>query len=388
MNIADFTIKSAHEALKSKEFSVLELMHASLDRIKKVDDKIHAFLLVTESAARKQAEKAQKIIDDGSDISPLTGIPIAHKDMFLTDGIETTASSNILKGYIPPYTATAVKRLEESGAVMVGKLNCDAFAHGSSTENSDFGPTKNPYDTERVPGGSSGGSAAAVAAGEVLFATGTDTGGSIRHPAGFCNVVGLKPTYGRVSRYGVIAMASSTDCPGPIARTVEDCAFALTALAGYDPPDATSSERAVPNYASYIKRDVKNFRIGIPNEFFGEGLDPRIEKLVRDAAAKFEELGAIVEGVSLPHVDYALATYYVLMSSEVSSNLARYDGIRYGHSVERNPHLRTANLNAVYERSRGTGFGAEAKRRIMLGTYALSAGYYDAFYKKALAVRA
>lgn len=387
MDLYNFTIKAAHEALKSKQISVAELVSASLDRIKKVDEKLHAFLLVADKEANKQAVAAQKRLDEGDRVNSLLGIPMAHKDVFCTRGIETTASSNILKGYIPPYSATVVESLDKAGAVSLGKLNCDAFAHGSSTENSDFGPTKNPYNTDYVPGGSSGGSAAAVASGEVLFATATDTGGSIRHPAGFCNVVGLKPTYGRVSRYGVIAMASSTDSPGPITRTVEDCAFVLSAMAGYDGKDSVTSKQAPVDYMEGLKKGVKGLRIGIPNEFFAEGLDPAVEKLVRAAVLEFERLGAKIEGVTMPTISYSLAAYYIIMPSEVSSNLARYDGIKYGYSVEREHPRSKFALTDVYMRSRGDGFGAEAKRRIMLGTYALSSGYYDAYYKKAQKVR-
>lgn len=386
MDIAELSIKEAHELLKQRKLSVMELTEAGLKRIAKVEPKVHAFLLVAEEKAKEQAQAAQARYDKQEGINPLLGIPLAHKDMYCTRGVETTAASNILKGYIPPYSATVVERLEAAGAVMMGKLNCDAFAHGSSTENSDFGPSKNPYDTERVPGGSSGGSAVAVATSEVMLATGTDTGGSIRHPAGFCNIVGLKPTYGRVSRYGIVAMASSTDSPGPMARTVEDCALALEVMAGHDKMDSTSSRRDVPKYSELLKQDIKGLRIGVPNEFFASGIDPEVEKLTRVAIMKLEELGARVEGVSLPRLDYSLAVYYILMPSEVSSNLARYDGIKYGYSVERGK-VKVRDLEEVYKLSRHQGFGVEAKRRIMLGTYALSSGYYDAYYKKARQVQ-
>ena len=387
MNLSDLTIQSAHELLKSKKVSVRELLDASLARIKQVDEKVHAFLLVTETEAVKQADRAQDRFDNNENVNPLLGIPMAHKDIFCTEGIETTAASNILKGYIPPYSSTVVKKLEKAGSVMVGKVNLDAFAHGASTENSDFGASKNPYDTTRVPGGSSGGSAVAVASGETLFATGTDTGGSIRLPAAFTNTVGLKPTYGRVSRYGVIAMASSTDCPSPIAKNVTDCALVLQAMAGHDPKDATSSQRSVPDYTKFLGKSVKGMKIGLPKEFFAAGLDSKVENLTREALKKFEELGASVDEVSLPSLDYALAAYYIIQPSEVSSNLARFDGIRYGYSVERDDKYKAKSLYDVYAKSRSAGFGAEAKRRIMLGTYTLSAGYYDAYYKKAQAVR-
>ncbi|MEK9181131.1 MAG: amidase family protein, partial [Patescibacteria group bacterium] len=368
MDLTTLTIKEARRLLASREISVRELVEASLDRIARLEISVHAFLHVTADQARAEAEAAQKRLDEGKTLTPLLGIPMAHKDVYCTEGVETTAASKILQGYIPPYNATVVARLKGAGAICVGKANCDAFAHGSSTENSDFGPSKNPYDLDFVPGGSSGGSAVAVACGEALFATGTDTGGSIRHPAGFTNLVGLKPTYGRVSRFGVIAMASSTDCPGPMAKTVEDCALVLSAMAGHDGRDSTSSRRAVPDYSAGLGSGVKNWKIGVPNEFFSGGMHPEVEKLTRAAILKFEELGAAVEGVSLPNVEYSMPVYYIVQTSEVSSNLARYDGIKYGFSVEREKNFR-GSLLEVYEESRGRGFGAEAKRRIMLGTY-------------------
>jgi len=386
MDVEKLTIKSARQLLDDKKISVKELTEASLKRARDLNDKLNSFVLIDEEGALKAAEQAQEVLDRG-DGGPLTGIPMAHKDMFCTAGIETTACSNILKSYIPPYDATVVARLKKSGAVSLGKLNCDAFAHGASTENSDFGPSRNPYDTDYVPGGSSGGSAVAVSSGAVLFSTGTDTGGSIRQPASFNNVVGLKPTYGRVPRTGVIAMASSTDCPGPIAKNVEDTALVLAAMAGADRKDATSSSLPVQNYLESLTTDLKGLKIGVPNEFFEEGLDPKVEDLIRKAISQLEELGATVEGVSLPHVSYSLATYYIVMPSELSSNLSRYDGIKYGYSVERKKGYKAQNLQAVYEHSRSQGFGLEAKRRILLGTYALSAGYYDAYYKKAQQVR-
>ena len=387
MDISELTIASARKLLAEKKLSAPELVKSALARIKTLESKLHAFLLVTEERALKQADIAQKLLGRGEIPSPLLGIPMAHKDVYCTQGVETTAASNILKGYIPPYSATVAEKLEKAGAISLGKLNLDAFAHGSSTENSDFGPTKNPYNLEYVPGGSSGGSAAAVSASEVLFATGTDTGGSIRLPASFTNTVGLKPTYGRVSRYGIIAMASSTDSPGPITRTVEDCALVLSAMAGHDERDSTSSTRSVPDYASFLGRDIKGWKIGVPKEFFGEGLNPKAGALIRAAIKKFEELGAKISEVDMPHLPYSLAVYYIIMPSEVSSNLARYDGIKYGYSAEKLSDFSPRDLLEVYTQSRGRGFGAEAKRRIMLGTYALSSGYYDAYYKKAQAVR-
>ncbi|HLC45111.1 MAG: glutaminyl-tRNA synthase (glutamine-hydrolyzing) subunit A [Candidatus Doudnabacteria bacterium RIFCSPHIGHO2_01_FULL_50_11] len=387
MPLQTLTISSAHKLLLSKQLSVPELVKQHLDRIEAVDPKIHAFLRVQKDNALMRAQQSQKRYDAGSPRSSLDGIPMGHKDLFCVQGVETTAGSNILKGYVPPYSATTALKLEEAGAIMLGKLNQDAFGHGSSTENSDFGPTKNPYNLSRVPGGSSGGSGAAVAASEVLFATGTDTGSSIRLPAAFTNTVGLKPTYGRVSRYGVIAMASSLDCPGPITKTVEDCALVMETMAGHDEHDATSSTKPVPQYSARLATGVKNLKIGVLKEFFSEGLHPQILERTKQALAKLELLGAKLEEVSLPSCDYALAVYYILMTSEVSSNLARYDGIKYGYSVERQSEIKIPTLQAVYEESRRLGFGAEAKLRIMLGTFALSSGYYDAYYKKALQAR-
>ncbi|MDP2933731.1 MAG: Asp-tRNA(Asn)/Glu-tRNA(Gln) amidotransferase subunit GatA, partial [bacterium] len=386
MDLKTLTIKKAHELLVKKEFSVLELTNACLERIAEVDPKIHAFLTVVPEKAKQQAMEAQKRFDASVGINPLLGIPVAHKDLYCTEGVETTAASGILKGYVPPYSATVAERLEQAGAVLMGKTNCDAFGHGSSTENSDFGPTLNPYDLEYVPGGSSGGSAAAVATGEVFFSTGTDTGSSIRLPAAFTNTVGLKPTYGRVSRYGIIAMASSLDCPGPITRTVEDCALVLSAMAGHDPKDATSSRRQVPDYQAFLGKSIKGWKVGIVKEFFSQGLIPEVGEATKKAIAELEKLGAEVEEISLPSLEYALAVYYIITPSEVSSNLARYDGIKYGFSVEKEKE-KIADLLSVYEQSRGKGFGAEAKRRIMIGTYALSSGYYDAYYVKAQKVR-
>jgi len=386
MDISELTVASAHKLLSERKLSAPELVRASLARIAALEPKLHAFLLVTREQALAQAEAAQKVIDSKKEFSPLLGIPVAHKDLYCTKGVETTAASGILKGYVPPYSATAAERLEQTGAVLMGKTNCDAFGHGSSTENSDFGPTLNPYDLEYVPGGSSGGSAAAVATGEVLFSTGTDTGSSIRLPAAFTNTVGLKPTYGRVSRYGIIAMASSLDCPGPITRTVEDCAQVLSAMAGHDPKDATSSRRPVPDYPAFLGKSIKGWKVGVIKEFFSQGLVPEVGEVTKKAIAELENLGAEVEEISLPSLEYALAVYYIITPSEISSNLARYDGIKYGFSVEKEKE-KIVDLLAVYEQSRGSGFGAEAKRRIMIGTYALSSGYYEAYYVKAQKVR-
>ena len=361
------TILKAHKGLKNKDFSSRELTLSCLKRIEEVEDDLNAFITVTTKDGLKAADAVDQLIAAGEKIPPLAGIPVAIKDIFCTKDIETTAGSNILKGFIPPYDATVIKKLKAQNAVIIGKTNCDAFAHGSSGENSDFGPTKNPWDLERVPGGSSSGSAAATASGETIFAIGTDTGGSIRLPSGFCNLVGLKPTYGRVSRYGVIAMASSLDSPGPIAKTVTDCALVAQTMAGHDPLDSTTPNVPVPNYQEALKRDISGLKIGVPQEYFQEGIEPEVEKLVRRAIRQLEELGAEIVEISLPHTKYGVATYALTCHPEVSSNLARYDGIRFGHQRE--------------------SFGDEAKRRIMLGTFTLSSGYYDQYYEKAQRVR-
>jgi len=366
------TIQKAKELLQAKEISAQDLVRASLKTIDDTDETLNAYLTVrSEKDLLEEAQAVDEKVSLGEELRPLEGIPIALKDIYSTERLETTAGSNILKGYISPYDATTVKKLKEAGAIIIGKTNLDAFAHGASGENSDFGPTKNPYDLTKVPGGSSSGSAVAVASGSALMAMGTDTGGSIRLPASFCNVVGLKPTYGRVSRYGVIAMASSLDCMGHFTRTVEDSALVLSVTAGHDPYDATSRENSVPDYLSLLlpssSHPLKSLRIGLPQEYLGEGLDPTIKSLVLAAVKKMEELGASVTEVSLPHTDAAVAVYYIICPSEVSANLARFDGVRYGH---RRDH-----------------FGPEAKRRIMLGTYALSSGYYDSYYLQAQKVR-
>lgn len=366
MNLNELTILEALRKLEKKEFSAVDLINAYLQRIKSLDPKLNAFITVCEKEALAEAQKADEKRSNGSKL-PLLGIPIALKDLFITKGIRTTAASKILKDYIPQYDGTVVSKLKNAGAVIIGKTNCDAWAHGSSGENSDFGPVKNPYNLEYIPGGSTSGSAAAVPSGMCLMATGTDTGGSIRLPAGFCNVVGLKPTYGRVSRYGVIAMASSLDSIGHLTKTVEDNAYVLQITAGSDSKDATTPKKAVPDYLSYLTKGVRGVKIGIPKEYFGKGLDPRVKKLIKNALHDFETQGAELVEISLPHTEYAIEVYYIVQTAEVSSNLARYDGIRYG--------------------SQRNSFGDEAKRRIMLGTYVLSAGYYDAFYKKAMQVR-
>lgn len=370
MELCELTIKEAREGLQNKKFSSRELVEACLGRIKKLEPKLNAFITVCEKEALGEAERADKILgrqkaEDGK--SQLLGIPIAFKDLYSTKNIRTTAASRVLDDYIPVYDATAVAKLKAAGAIIIGKTNCDAWAHGSSGENSDFGPTKNPWDLSRVPGGSSSGSAVAVAAGECLAATGTDTGGSIRLPASFCNVVGLKPTYGRVSRYGIVAMASSLDSIGHFTKTVEDCALILGSTAGYDHYDATTLPVPVGDYVQDLDEGIKNLKIGVPKEYFISGMDNDIEQKIKEALKKMEELGAEIVEISLPHTEYALATYYIIQPAEVSSNLARYDGIRYGSARQ--------------------NFGDEAKRRIMLGTYTLSAGYYETYYLKAMKVR-
>src|SRR5258708_11861157 len=359
----DLTIKSALDGIKKKEFSSEELTSSCLEEIEKKKE-LNAFITVDRQGTLNQARHADIKIKDGIRL-PLLGIPIALKDIFLTKGLRTTAGSKVLEDYVPQYDATVVRKLYEAGAVIIGKTNLDAWAHGSSGENSDFGPTKNPFDKTRVPGGSSSGSAVAVASGMALAATGTDTGGSIRLPASFCSVVGLKPTYGRVSRYGILAMSSSMDSIGHFTKTVEDSAIFLNVTAGIDPMDATTPSKEIPNYEKNLK-EIKKIKIGIPKEYFGEGLDKKIKEQVEKAVSFFEKEKFEIIEVSLPHTQYAIACYYVIQPSEVSSNLARYDGIRYGFNSSR--------------------FGEEAKRRIILGTFTLSAGYYDAYYKKAIKV--
>lgn len=347
-----------------------------MERIKKLNPSIHAFLFVAEEASLADAARADKLIADGEGFA-LTGIPFAVKDNILVKGMQATAGSKILENYIAPYDATVIKKLKESGPIMLGKTNLDEWGMGVSTENSAYGPTKNPYDLERVPGGSSGGSAAAVAASMALFALGTDTGGSSRQPASMCGVVGFKPTYGRASRYGLIALGSSLDQPGVLACTVEDAAIAFQAMAGADEWDSTSLPRPVPDYTKLLREDLKGIKVGVPKEYLAEGLHPEVKKIIEGAIVQFERLGALVESMSLPNAKYALAAYYVILPVEISANLSRYDGIRYGLSIS------GESLADVYYNSRSTGLGVEAKRRIMIGTYASSAGYYDAYYKKA-----
>lgn len=379
------TISEASTQLASGKITSVDLTKTVLNHIKDVEPKIEAYITVMEDAALEAAKASDERRAKGKALGKLDGIPLAVKDLLCTKGVQTSAASNILKGFIPCYDATVVKKLKDAGVVIIGKTNLDAFAHGSSTENSDFKTTKNPWDTSRVPGGSSGGSAAAVAADECLGAIGTDTGGSIRQPASLCGVFGLKPTYGRVSRYGVIAMASSLDVIGPIAKTTEDTALLLEVIAGRDELDGTTLNAPVPEYTKSLECNIRGKKIGIPKEYFQKGMDEDVEAVVKEAIEKLKKLGAEIIEISLPHTEYALAVYYILQPAEVSSNLSRYDGIRYGFSPLRDD--RNLTLEEVYAKSRGSGFGDEAKRRIMLGTYVLSAGYYDAYYRKATKLR-
>ena len=374
-----------HEAgamLRARQISAVELTRAHLERIRAVDDKVKAFTLVTDELALQQAQEADRHFQNGDTVTPLTGIPLAIKDVICTKGITTTCGSNMLKDFKPPYDAAVMERLNAAGAVMLGKTNMDEFAMGSSTEHSAFFTTQNPWDLERAPGGSSGGSAAAVAAGMAMGALGSDTGGSIRQPAALCNVVGLKTTYGRVSRYGLVAFASSLDQIGPFARSARDAALILQAIAGPDPCDSTSSPQGVPDYSANLNGSIKGLRIGVPEEYWVEGTQPGVEKAVRNDIEKLREMGAEVGEVSLPHTKYGVPVYYIIAPAEASANLARYDGVKYGYS-----YRDTSDMWEALEKTRQYGFGQEVKRRIMLGTYALSSGYYDAYYKRAEKVR-
>jgi aspartyl-tRNA(Asn)/glutamyl-tRNA(Gln) amidotransferase subunit A len=382
MSLVDSTLVQLSQALARGEASSVEATRACLERIGQRDGELGAFLSLDEAGALAAAKAADARRARGEALGPLDGVPLALKDNILTKGHVTTAGLKILDGFVPPYDATVTARLRGAGAVLLGKCNLDEFAMGSSTENSAFRPAHNPYAWGHTPGGSSGGSAVAVAARLVFGALGTDTGGSIRQPAALTNVVGLKPTWGRVSRYGVVAFASSLDQVGPLTRTVADAAAMLQAISGRDPLDATSSDEAVPDFSARLGEGVKGLRIGLPVEYQVEGLDPEVDAAIRDAAKRFEALGATLVPVSLPHTKYALAAYYVIAPSEASSNLARYDGVRFGHRAKA-----VKNLGELYEKSRAEGFGAEVKRRIMLGTFALSAGYHDAYYVKAQQVR-
>ncbi len=380
-DICQLTIHRAHQLLEQREISSIELTQAILDRIREVEEKVHAFVTITQESALLQAREADRRIKKG-EATPLTGIPVLIKDNICTRGIRTTCSSRMLENFVPPYDATVMEKLNREGVVVVGKSNMDEFAMGSSTEHSAFSLTNNPWDLSRVPGGSSGGSAVAVACDQTIYALGSDTGGSIRQPAGFCNVVGLKPTYGRVSRYGLVAFASSLDQIGPLTKDVTDCALVMNTIAGYDPRDSTSVPYPVPDYTRSLIPDLHGLRLGVPKEYFVSGMQKGVEEAMLSAISKLEELGAEVDWeVSLPHTPYALAVYYIIAPSEASANLARYDGVKYGFSHQ------ARSMWQSMDETRQFGFGPEVKRRIILGTYALSAGYYDAYYLKAQKVR-
>jgi aspartyl-tRNA(Asn)/glutamyl-tRNA(Gln) amidotransferase subunit A len=382
LSLFDFRLQEIHNKLHAKELSVTDLVDAAYTRITEVDFKVQAFLTLNEENARKGAKELDGQLGQNGTRGFLFGLPIGLKDNMVTEGLTTTCASQFLSNYHPIYDATVVQKLKEAQTVTIGKLNMDEFAMGGSNENSSFHPTYNPWKLDHVPGGSSGGSAAAVASGEVFFALGSDTGGSIRQPAAYCGIVGLKPTYGLVSRFGLVAFASSLDQIGPLTKNVEDSAYLLQAIAGHDPKDSTSVKVDIPDYISSLTGDVRGLRIAVPKEYLGKGIEPAVKEKVLEALKVFEGLGAIWEEVSMPHTDYAIATYYLLASSEASSNLARFDGVRYGVRSEQ-----ANNLLDVYQMSRSEGFGPEVKRRIMLGTYALSSGYYDAYYLKAQKVR-
>jgi len=375
------TIRALSEALKKREISSTEVTRAYLNRIDHLDDRIKAYLHVDAETALKEAHRADELLQGGEG-TPLTGIPMGIKDVICMEGIPNTCGSKILQNYIPPYSATVIEKLHKEHVVFLGKLNMDEFAMGSSTENSRFQVTRNPWDLERIPGGSSGGSAAAVAAALCAGALGTDTGGSIRQPASLCGIVGLKPTYGRVSRFGLVAFASSLDQIGPMTRSVWDAALLLNVISGHDPKDSTSMPKEVPDYTANLDRGLKGLRIGIPKEYFIEGIDEEVATSVHEAIEAMKDAGAEIVDLSLPHTEYAIATYYIIATAEASSNLARYDGVRYGFREST-----AGTLREMYEKTRSEGFGTEVKRRIMLGTYVLSAGYYDAYYRKAQQVR-
>jgi len=376
------TIHELQEKLRDGSITSVEVTESVYRRIASVEERVHSYITLMEEYAIGQAREADRRIKEGN-AGELTGIPIALKDILCTKGIRTTCGSRILENFIPPYDATIVRKLKDAGAVFVGKTNMDEFAMGSSTETSWFGITKNPWDLERIPGGSSGGSAAAVAADECIASLGTDTGGSIRQPAALCGAVGMKPTYGRVSRFGMVAFASSLDQIGPITKDVEDCAIMMNVISGHDINESTSVAMKVPNYRKFISRDIKGWTVGIPREYFVEGIDPEIKAAADKTIKTLEGLGAQCLEISLPHTEYCVAIYYIIAPSEASSNLARYDGVRYGFRAKDGE-----NLLDMYKKTRSSGFGAEVKRRIMLGTYSLSSGYYDAYYKKASQVRA
>jgi aspartyl-tRNA(Asn)/glutamyl-tRNA(Gln) amidotransferase subunit A len=382
MDPQSLTIDAARAAIQELRTTATALAEDFYQRIEKQDPLIGAYLTLSKERALAKASAIDALAEKGEKLPPLGGVPVAIKDVMVTRGVRTTAGSKILGNYIPPYDCTAVARMEAAGAVVLGKLNCDEFAMGSSNENSAWRPVRNPRDLSRVPGGSSGGSAAAVAANMAVATLGSDTGGSIRQPASFCGVVGLMPTYGRVSRYGLIAFASSLDRIGPLTRTVKDAALVLRTIAGRDPMDATSAEVPVPDYVAELEKPVRGLRLGVPKEYFGEGLDDEVRKSVEAAIQRLAKLGCEIVPISLPHTKYAIPTYYIVATAEASSNLARFDGVRYGFRASD-----ARGVSEMYRRSRDQGFGAEVKRRIMLGTYALSAGYYDAYYLKAQKVR-
>src|SRR5882724_5997156 len=381
MNLAALTLHEAREKLRKGEFSAQELTEAVFRRICETEEKLHSYITLSHDTALKEAKQADERLKTDTNPHSLLGIPIAVKDNFLTHGIRTTCASKFLENFIPPYDCTTVKKLRASGVIIIGKTNLDEFAMGSSAENSAFFATRNPWDTDRVPGGSSGGSAAAVAADECIVALGSDTGGSIRQPAALCSCVGLKPSYGRVSRYGLVAFASSLDQIGCLAKEVGDAATVLEVLSGVDHRDSTSVPQPVPRYAANLTGDIKGLKLGLAKEYMVGGLDPEVKQAIDAAVKQLEKLGAEIVEVSLPHTDYAVATYYIIATAEASANLARFDGIRYGLRVE------GADPIELYSKTRGTGFGAEVKRRIILGTYVLSSGYYDAYYLRAQKVR-
>ena len=385
LDLNSLTAVSTRNAIEQRQVTATALAEAFYQKIETEDKEVHAYLTLCRDRAFAQAARIDALADKGSPLPPLAGVPLGIKDVMVTKGVRSTAGSKILGNFIPPYDCTAVVRLEAAGAVILGKLNCDEFAMGSSNENSAWGPVRNPHDLTRVPGGSSGGSAACVAANTAVASLGSDTGGSIRQPASFCGVVGLLPTYGRVSRYGLIAFASSLDHIGPLTKSVSDNALLLKTIAGRDPMDSTSADVPVPDYTEEIGKPVKGLRLGVPKEYFAEGLDPEVRAAVESAIQKLAAAGCEVVPISLPSTKYAIPTYYVVATAEASSNLARFDGVRYGYRAAKE---NAKTLSAMYRRSRDDAFGTEVKRRIMLGTYALSAGYYDAYYLKAQRVRA
>ena len=383
MDIMSLTAVEIGKKIKSGEISVREAVEAAFARIDRVESAVHSYVTIDKEGALKRADEVQKMIDEGTLTGPLAGVPVAIKDNMCTEGLLTTCSSKILENFKPIFTAEAVKNLEKAGAVIIGKTNMDEFAMGSTTETSYYGETKNPWNLEHVPGGSSGGSCAAVAAEECAYALGSDTGGSIRQPSSFCGVVGIKPTYGTVSRYGLIAYGSSLDQIGPVAKDVTDCATILETIASYDPKDSTSIKRESYDFTSALVEDVKGLKIGIPNDYFGDGLDAEVKEQILDAVKVLEEKGAIVERFDLSLVQYAIPAYYVIASAEASSNLSRFDGVKYGYRTEE-----YEGLHNMYKKTRSEGFGPEVKRRIMLGSFVLSSGYYDAYYLKALRTKA